>query len=336
MEGYSARFDLTPFIENCVDIMADRKTAVVALGGNAITQPGQEDTIANQFANTRQSLVGIVELAREGFNLVVTHGNGPQVGNAMLRIELSRGKAPILPLGVVVADTEGGMGYMIEQSLQNKLRMEKINRPVVTIITQMLVDKDDPAVNNPTKFVGQFYTEEEAKERAKTHNWQVKRDADRGWRRVVPSPTPYQAVEAPTIKKLVEDGTIVIAAGGGGIPVYIDTNGNYEGLDAVIDKDLASAVIAREIGADVLAILTSVDKVALNFGQPNQKDLDTVTLSEIRQYYNQGHFLPGSMGPKVEAAIKFLDGGGKMVVISSLEEARKAVYGEAGTRIIPD
>jgi carbamate kinase len=200
----------------------------------------------------------------------------------------------------------------------------------------MLVDKDDPAVDNPTKFIGQFYTEEEARERSQTLGWQVKRDADRGWRRVVPSPIPYRAVEAPVIKKLVEDGTIVIAGGGGGIPVYIDANGNYEGLDAVIDKDLASAVIAHEIGADVLAILTPVKKVALNFGRPDQRELDTVTLSEVRKYYDQGHFPPGSMGPKIEAAIKFLESGGKMVVISSLEEARKAIYGEAGTRIIPD
>ncbi len=319
-----------------IDLMAANRTAVVALGGNAITQPGQEDTIANQFANTRRSLDPIVQLAREGFNLVVTHGNGPQVGNALLRIELARGKAPILPLGVVVADTEGGMGYMIEQSLQNRLRIERIDRPVVTIITQMLVDEDDPAIDNPTKFIGQFYSEEEAAAFTRTRGWQMKKDADRGWRRVVPSPIPYRAVEAPIIKKLVEDGTVVIAGGGGGIPVYIDANGNYEGLDAVIDKDFASAVIAHEIGADVLAILTPVKKVALNFGRPDQKELDTVTLSEVRRYHEQGHFPPGSMGPKIEAAIKFLEGGGKLVVISSLEEARKAIYGEAGTRIIPD
>ncbi len=309
---------------------------MIALGGNAISQPGQEDTITHQFANTRQSLDGIVQLAREGFNLAVTHGNGPQVGNALLRTELALGRAPNLPLGVLVADTEGGMGYMIEQSLQNRLRAEKIDRPVVTIITQMLVDKNDPAIDNPTKFIGQFYSEREAKERARTLNWQVKRDANRGWRRVVPSPVPYKAVEAPTIRKLVEGGTIVIAAGGGGIPVYIDGKGNYEGLDAVIDKDLASAVVASEIGADVLAILTSVDKVALDYGRPNQKELDTMTISEARRYYDQGYFPPGSMGPKIEAAIKFLEGGGGMVAISSLENARKSVYGEAGTRIIPD
>ncbi len=316
--------------------MDAKKTAVVALGGNAISQPGQEDTIANQFANTRRSLAPIVQLARAGFRLVVTHGNGPQVGNAMLRIELARGRAPELPLGVVVADTEGGMGYMIEQSLQNKLKQEHIDREVVTIITQMLVDKDDPAIGNPTKFIGQFYSEQEAREFMKTRGWQMKPDADRGWRRVVPSPKPLRAVEAPTIKKLVMEGTIVIAGGGGGIPVYIDEKGNYEGLDAVIDKDLASAVIAREIGADILAILTSVPKVALHYSKPNQRELDTVTLSEIKKYYDEGHFPPGSMGPKIQAAIRFLEDGGQMVTISSIEEAREAIHGEAGTRILPD
>ena len=316
--------------------MAEIKTAVVALGGNAITRPGAEDTIASQFANTRKSLDGIVELIRDGYNLVVTHGNGPQVGNALLRIELARGKAPILPLGVCVADTEGGMGYMIEQSLQNRLRMEGIDRRVVTIITQMLVDPKDPAIANPTKYIGQFYTEEDARLFAETRGWCVKRDADRGWRRVVPSPMPYRAVEAGTIKTLVGAGTIVIAAGGGGIPVYVDEQGNLEGLDAVIDKDLASAVLAEEIGAEVLSILTSVERVSINFGTPEQKELDQCSLSEIKELYDEGHFPPGSMGPKILAATKFLDKGGEMVTITSLDNAYKALKGEAGTRIIPD
>ncbi|MFQ6009291.1 MAG: carbamate kinase [Candidatus Zixiibacteriota bacterium] len=228
------------------------------------------------------------------------------------------------------------MGYMIEQSLQNRLRSEKIDRPVVTIITQMLVDEHDPAIHNPTKFIGQFYTEKEAQELTKTRRWQMKKDNGRGWRRVVPSPVPHHAVEAETIRRLVRDGTIVIAGGGGGIPVYIDANGNYEGVDAVIDKDLASAVIAREIEADILAILTPVDKVAINFGRPSQKDLDMITVSQAKQYNTEGHFPAGSMGPKIEAAIQFLEGGGEMVVISSLSNARQAVHGQAGTRIIPD
>lgn len=312
------------------------RTAVIALGGNAITLPGQEDTIANQFANTRSSLDGIVELARDGYHLVVTHGNGPQVGNCLLRVELARGKAPILPLGVLVADTEGGMGYMIEQSLQNRLKLEGINRPVVTIITQMLVDEHDPAVKNPTKYIGQFYTEEDAKIFSETRDWQMKQDGNRGWRRVVPSPMPQTAIEAGTIKTLVDSGTIVIAGGGGGIPVFIDKRGLLEGMDAVIDKDLGSAVLAKEIGAGILSILTSVDNVAINFNKPDQKILEHVKLSELKKYYADGHFPAGSMGPKILAAIKFIEDGGEMVTITSFRNARKAVVGEAGTRIVPD
>lgn len=309
---------------------------MIALGGNAITQPGQEDTIANQFSNTRSSLDGIIELARDGFQLVVSHGNGPQVGNCLLRVELARGKAPILPLGVLVADTEGGMGYMIEQSLQNRLKTEKIDRPVVTIITQMLVDEHDEAVQNPTKYIGQFYTADEARLYSETRGWQMKEDGKRGWRRVVPSPLPLKVVEVETIRKLVEAGTIVIAGGGGGIPVFVDHRGFLEGMDAVIDKDLGSAVIAREIGAGVLSILTSVDNVAINFGKPDQRDLEQVTLSEIKRHYADKQFPPGSMGPKILAAIRFLEDGGELVTITSFKNAQKAVYGEAGTRIVPD
>ncbi|MFQ5453302.1 MAG: carbamate kinase [Candidatus Zixiibacteriota bacterium] len=316
--------------------MTDNKTAVVALGGNAITQPGRKDSIYQQFANTRKSLDVIVALVRDGYKLVISHGNGPQVGDAMLRSELARGKASVLPLGVLVADTEGGMGYMIEQSLQNRLRLEKMERPVVTIITQMLVDRNDSAVINPTKFIGQFYNEEEAKIFAETRSWKMKKDADHGWRRVVASPEPLQSIEGDTIRKLVQNGTIVIAGGGGGIPIYIDEDGNYEGLDAVIDKDLASAVIAKEIGAGVFIILTFVDKVSINFGQPDQTDLDMVTLTEVKKLYDAGHFPPGSMGPKIKAAIKFLESGGELVTITSLEQALSSVKGENGTRIIPD
>ena len=316
--------------------MAVHKTAVVALGGNAITRPDQKDTIANQFANTRKSLDGIVELARDGFGLVISHGNGPQVGNALLRVELARGKAPILPLGVLVADTEGGMGYMIEQSLLNRLRAEKIDRPVVSIITQMLVDINDPAIQNPTKYIGQFYSEEEAGRFQHERGWTMKKDADRGWRRVVASPSPIKAVNGGIIKQLVEQGNIVIAGGGGGIPVYIDEKNNYEGVDAVIDKDLASAVIAEEIEADILSILTSVDNVMLNFKQPNQQELHEVTLSQMQTYYDEGHFAAGSMGPKVRAAMQFIRNGGSMVTITSLENAHQSVHGSAGTRIVPD
>jgi carbamate kinase len=312
------------------------KTAVVALGGNAITLPGMEDTIARQFANTRKSLDGIVELARAGYKLVITHGNGPQVGNAILRVELSRAQAPILPLGVCVADTEGGMGYMIEQSLQNRLKKEGIDRPVVTIITQILVDKNDPQIADPSKFIGQFYSEEEAARFASERKWVVKKDANRGWRRVVPSPQPLSVIESGTIKTLVEKGTIVIAAGGGGIPVYIDDKGNLEGLDAVIDKDLASAVLGQDIESEILIILTSVDKVAINFGKPDERRLNLMTLTQAGQYLADGQFPPGSMGPKIKAAVQFIKGGGKEVVITSINNAGQALDGRTGTRIVPD
>lgn len=310
------------------------KTAVVALGGNAITKKGVPDTIANQFEHTRQSLAGIVPLIRDGYRLVITHGNGPQVGNAILRVELSRDKAPVLPLGICVADTEGGMGYMIEQSLQNRLRKEGIDREVVTIVTQVLVDENDPSIKDPSKYIGQFYDYDQARKFAKERGWSVKKDSDRGWRRVVASPVPLKTINANAVKLLVDNGYIVIAAGGGGVPAYIDENDNYEGVDAVVDKDRASAVLANEIGADLLMILTSVDKVALNFTELNQEFLDKVTLSEIKEYHAQGHFPPGSMGPKVEAAISFIENGGREVVITSIENAYDAATGNAGTRVV--
>ncbi|MDD4051693.1 MAG: carbamate kinase [candidate division Zixibacteria bacterium] len=314
----------------------NNRRAVVALGGNAITVKHLEDTIANQFANTRRSLTSIVELARQGYDLCITHGNGPQVGNALLRVELTRGKAPVLPLGICVADTEGGMGYMIEQSLQNRLDKEGIRRTVCTIISQMVVDPDDPSIKNPTKYVGQFYTEAEAKALGAEQGWAVKKDADRGWRRVVPSPIPLTCVEKDAIRLLLDNHFIVVAAGGGGIPVYVDPKLGYEGVDAVIDKDRASAMLAREIGAEFLLILTSVDQVAVNFGKPNQSCLGEVTVSELERYYREGHFPPGSMGPKVEAAIDFIRNGGREVIITSLDLAAEAVAGRAGTRIYPE
>ncbi len=312
------------------------KTAVVALGGNAITLPDEEDTITNQFRNTRNSLNGIIELIRSGYKLALTHGNGPQVGNAILRVELARGSAPILPLGICVADTEGGMGYMIEQSLQNRLLREKVDRAVVTLITQVLVDKDDPQIANPTKFIGQFYSEQDAQNYSLQRGWHVKQDGKRGWRRVVPSPMPLGIINKETIKMLVERGTIVIAAGGGGVPAYIDEEGNYEGLDAVVDKDLASAVLAKDINAEILLILTSVDQVAKNFGKENEELISEIKLTEAQRLYDEGHFPAGSMGPKIKAAMKFIQEGGRQVIITSFANAATALKGEAGTRIVPD
>jgi carbamate kinase len=318
------------------DMESNNKRAIVALGGNAITVEEVEDTIPNQFANTRRSLEMIVSLARHGYDMCVTHGNGPQVGNALLRVELAQGKAPILPLGICVADTEGGMGYMIEQSLQNRLDKDSVDRRVCTIITQMVVDYNDPSIENPTKYVGQFYSEEEAKRLSAKRKWKVKADGNRGWRRVVASPIPLTCVEKDIIRLLLDNHVIVIAGGGGGIPVYLDPELGYEGVDAVIDKDRASAVLGGEIGAELFLILTPVDQVSLNFGQPDEQPLGKVMVSEIKKYFDEGHFPPGSMGPKVEAAIDFIAKGGRIVIITSLDMAAEAMAGKAGTRIIPD
>ena len=310
------------------------KTAVVALGGNAIGTTGRED-IHQQFANTRKSLSGILELVKEGYQLAITHGNGPQVGNALLRVERTMDTIPALPLGVIVADTEGGMGYMIEQSLQNKLHRKGIPRKVVTIVTQVIVDRNDPSILNPTKPIGPFYTKEQAERLAKNNEWIIKEDAGRGFRRLVPSPIPMEIVEKDIIKSLVQSGTIVIAAGGGGAPVYVEEDGTYEGVDAVVDKDRASAVLARDIGAETLVILTSVDKVCLNYMNPNERPLSWVSVTEAKRYMAEGHFPQGSMGPKIGAAIQFMEAGGKQVIITSPGLVKEALEGKAGTKIIP-
>jgi carbamate kinase len=310
------------------------KTAVVALGGNAITREFEEGDIYQQFANTRRALMGVADLIERGYNLAITHGNGPQVGHALIRVEETRRLVPPIPLGVIVADLEGGMGYMIEQSLQNKLLLRGVKREVVTVLAQVVVDKDDPSVFNPTKFVGPFYKEEEVKTLQQTRGYVLKEDAGRGYRRVVPSPIPKRIVEARTIRSLVQQGIVVITAGGGGIPVYVEKDGRLEGVDAVIDKDLASAVLAQEIEADELYILTAVDKVAVHFGRPNQRFIDVMTVKEAHTYLQEGHFPKGNMGPKIEAAICFLERGGKKVVISSVERMPEAILGKTGTEII--
>jgi carbamate kinase len=317
-------------------VITPQPTAVIALGGNAISRKGEQDTIANQFRHTRESLAAIIPLVKRGYNLAITHGNGPQVGNAILRVELARDKAPILPLGVCVADTEGGMGYMIAQSLQNRLLREGIDRSVSAILTQVVVDRNDPDLANPSKFIGQFYSQEEAQRFAAERGWVVKRDGDRGWRRVVGSPTPKGIVEGPVIRAMVAGGTIVIAAGGGGIPVYIEGDGTLEGLDVVVDKDRASAVLGREIGAQTLIILTEVDQVAIDYGKPSQRFLSEITSTDAKRYHAKKHFPPGSMGPKIEAAITFLESGGEKVIITSIDSAAAAVDGHAGTVILPD
>jgi len=307
-----------------------KQRIVIAFGGNAILQKGQEGTVYEQFANTRLAIDRIMGLIRDGHDVVITHGNGPQVGNMMIRVDRSRGFAYDLPLGVCVADTQGEMGYMIAQSLQNRLTREQIHREVVAVVTQVVVDREDPSLKHPTKPVGRFHTEEEARLMMAEGKHMVE-DAGRGWRHVVPSPHPSRVVESSVIRQLVEAGHIVIACGGGGMPVYVEDDGTYEGIDGVVDKDRASAVLAREIGADELIILTEVDKVALNFNKPDQRFLDRLTVAEARRYLAEGHFHKGSMGPKVEAVIDFLENGGKRAIIASLDKAYDALHGRAGT-----
>lgn len=313
--------------------MAAQKKAVVALGGNAITREFEEGNIHQQFANTRRSLVGVADLIQKGYLVAITHGNGPQVGNALIRVEESRQKAPPVPLGVLVADLEGGMGYMIAQSLQNKFHLRGIKREVVTIVAQVIVDKNDPSILNPTKFVGPFYHEHEVEELTKTRNWTIKYDEGRGWRRVVPSPTPTEIVEKNVIRKLVDDGIVVITVGGGGAPVHIEQDGTYEGVDGVVDKDRSAAILARDIEADELYILTAVEKVALNYKKTNQVNLDALSIAEAKKYLKQGQFPRGSMGPKIESAIQFIESGGEVCIITSTEKMTEAIEGKTGTRI---
>lgn len=313
-----------------------KKTVVIALGGNAITREFEEGNIAQQFENTRRSLLSVIELIKQDYNLVITHGNGPQVGNALIRVEESRHLVPPLPLGVVVADLQGGMGYMIQQCLHNKMRDRNIHKQIVTLVTQVLVHEDDPSIKNPTKFVGPFFKQEQVAELEATRGWIMREDKGRGYRRVVSSPKPIGVFEKDMIKGLVEQGIIVITAGGGGIPVYVDERGWLEGVDAVIDKDLASSVLAAEIGADKLIILTGVDKVSIKFGTPEQKELSLLTIAEAKKYLDEGEFPAGSMGPKIQAAIDFIEKGGKEVIITSIEKSVMALDGDAGTRIVRD
>ena len=313
--------------------MKKRRVVVIALGGNALIMEGQRGTIAEQFENTRKSLDGIVYCLKQGFEIVITHGNGPQVGNMLLMVEASRNQLPELPLEVCVADTEGAIGYMIQQSLTNRLRKEGIDRCVVTVLTQVVVDKHDTAFSNPTKPIGPFFTREDAERFRKEKGWYIVEDSHRGYRRVVASPNPLKIMEERAVKSLLGAGDIVIAAGGGGIPVIMKEDGDLEGVDVVIDKDLASSVLARDIKADCLMMLTGVEQVFLNFKQPSEHALKALTVKEAERYLKEGQFPPGSMGPKIQAAINFLNWGGEAAVITSIDKVKEALEGITGTKI---
>ena len=308
------------------------KTAVVAIGGNSLITDEEHQTVADQFKAAKETCAHIASMAEQGWNIIVTHGNGPQVGFILLRSELARKVVHTVPLDSCDAETQGELGYMIQQCLYNEFQARGIGNPVTTVVTQVLVRKNDPAFRNPTKPIGPFYSRRKAEKYRKEHKWTVAEDAGRGWRRVVPSPMPIRVIEQDTIKTLVQQGIVTIAAGGGGIPV-IKEKGRLKGVEAVIDKDHASAVLAIGLKANLFLISTAVEKVALNFGKPDQRQLDKMTLTEAKKYYKQGQFPPGSMGPKIRAIINYLEHGGKEAIITNPKNLENALLGKTGTHI---
>jgi carbamate kinase len=306
---------------------------MVALGGNALIRAGQRGTLEEQGLNLDRSLLVAVELVRRGCGVIITHGNGPQVGHILLRAEAARGQAYHLTLDVCVAQSQGEMGYLIAVHLTNLLHDTGIERDVVTAVTRTLVDRHDPRLAEPTKPVGPFLTAEQA-ELLQGQGTHVIEDAHRGWRRVVPSPWPLGVVETGAIGRLVDAGVVVIAAGGGGIPVCEDADGRVTGVEAVVDKDFTGAVLATSLGARRILDLTSVERAKLSFGSPGERDIERMTVSEARRYLAEGHFAPGSMQPKIEAAVWFIEHGGAEFVLTTPEQAIDALDGVAGTRIV--
>lgn len=315
--------------------MAHAGRLVIALGGNAILQRDQAGTAAEQEANIRATCRQIAGVVALGYEVVLTHGNGPQVGNRLLQNEEAARLVPAMPLHVCVAETQGQIGYWFQQALSRALNGSGPGVPVATVVTQVVVDPADPAFANPTKPVGPFYSPDRARAFMISHGWNMKEDAGRGWRRVVASPRPLRIVEAELIRRLVDGGAVVISAGGGGVPVA-ETPDGLIGIEAVIDKDLGAQILAATVGAPTLLILTDVPQVLLHYGRPTQRALGHVALSEAEAYVAEGHFAAGSMGPKVDAAIRHLRAGGARAIITGLHEAAAALAGEAGTHFVPD
>ncbi|RKL61347.1 carbamate kinase [Thermoanaerobacteraceae bacterium SP2] len=307
------------------------RTVVVALGGNAILSHGQKGFWEEQLHNVNKTAQQIISLISKGYHVVVSHGNGPQVGNIYLQNQISKEVVPPLPLYACGAESQGYIGFMLQQSIKNMLAKNGIDKQVVTLVTQVLVDKNDEAFKKPTKPIGPFYNREEAMQIKKTQNIEMIEDGGRGWRRVVPSPKPLEIIEKDVIKNLVSDGVIVIASGGGGIPVIKDEEGNLKGIDAVIDKDLASALLASELDAEILLILTDVEKVCINYNKPDQREIDKISTQHARQYLLEGHFGTGSMKPKVEAAISFVENSRRKAIIAKLDKLVDAICGNTGT-----
>lgn len=308
------------------------KTAVIAVGGNSLIKSKEKQEIEHQMEAVEDTANHIVDMVEKGYCVVITHGNGPQVGFGLLRSEMAKDVAPRVPLAVCGAETQGSIGYMIQQKLHNALMEKGIDKKVATVVTQVEVDPMDSAFKNPTKPIGPFYTAAEAQEKKKL-GWDLVEDSGRGFRRVVPSPLPRHIVERDIIKSMVDNDFLVVAVGGGGIPVVPEKGNQLKGVPAVIDKDFASSLLAKELEADLFVISTGVDRVYLNFNQPSEIGLDEMTLEEAKKFLEEGHFPPGSMKPKIEAAIAFLENGGKEVLITSPECLAEAMEGKAGTRI---
>ncbi len=308
------------------------RLCIVSLGGNALIKRGESGTIEEQFAHTGECIKQVSRMINDGCRIIITHGNGPIVGNIMIRNEAARNTVPPMPLYICDADSEGGIGFMIQQTLYNHLKKIDLVRDVVTVITQVVVDRDDNAFRQPDKPIGPFYTGEDAGRLEESRGWRMVEDSGRGYRRVVPSPRPLKIIESRVIKHLADIGVVVIAVGGGGVPVA-EVDGRLQGVEAVIDKDLATSVLARETGAVSIVNLTQVEMVYLNYGKRDQRGLREVSLDDMKVYYGQGHFAAGSMGPKIKAAIEFLEAGGKEVIITSPELIGAAMEGKTGTRI---
>lgn len=315
--------------------MVRKGVAVVAVGGNSLIKDEKHKTIPDQFEAGKESMRHIVDMIEQGWDVVVTHGNGPQVGFILRRSELSIGELHPVSLDYCGADSQGSIGYMFAMALDNEFKDRGLKKQSVAVVTQTVVDRNDKAFQNPTKPIGSFMDEKTAKEHAAAEKWTVVEDAGRGWRRVVPSPIPVKIVEADAIKKLIDAGFVVVGVGGGGIPVIEDEKGNLIGVEAVIDKDFGSSVLANLINADLFVISTAVEKVAINFNKPDQKWLDKMTVAEAKQYMAEGHFAKGSMLPKIQAILNYLEHGGKKALITNPENIGRALKGETGTWIVP-
>ena len=312
-----------------------KKTAVVAIGGNSLIKSKSQQSVPDQYQAAHETCIHIAGMIEQGWDVAIGHGNGPQVGFILRRSELSRHELHEVPLDFCGADTQGAIGYMLQQNLYNEFRQRGMDKQAVTVVTQVLVDRHDPAFQNPSKPIGSFMDQAEALKRREAEGWDVVEDSGRGWRRVVASPLPVRVVERDSVKELIDRGMVVITVGGGGIPVIETEDGRLEGVAAVIDKDYASSLLATSIGADLFLISTAVDKVALNYGKPDQQWIDKMTAAEARRHMEAGHFAPGSMKPKIQAILWFLDRGGKEAIITNPENIERALVGETGTRIIP-